>query len=122
PRIITSAEGVHVTDRSGHRMIDGASGLWCVNVGYGRTEIADAIAAQAHDLAFFHTFNGTSHEPVIRLAEKVVSLMPSHMSKAFFGLSGSDANDTNVKLVWYVNNLLGRTAKKKIIARDRGYH
>ncbi|MEX2672778.1 MAG: aminotransferase [Phycisphaeraceae bacterium] len=122
PRIISSAQGVHVTDRSGRRMLDGASGLWCVNVGYGRTEIADAIAAQAHDLAFYHTFNGASHEPVIRLAEKVMSLMPDNMSKVSFGLSGSDANDTNIKLVWYINNLLGRPEKKKIIARNRAYH
>lgn len=122
PRIMQSGMGVHVTDTRGRRYLDGAAGLWCVNVGYGRQEIVDAIAAQASRLPFFHSFTSMSNEPAIRLADRIMRWVPPHMSKVFFGNSGSDANDTNIKLVWYYNNLLGRPAKKKIIARERAYH
>ncbi|MEE9590095.1 MAG: aminotransferase class III-fold pyridoxal phosphate-dependent enzyme, partial [Hyphomicrobiaceae bacterium] len=122
PRIIERAGGVHVYDSNGQRFIDGASGLWCVNVGYGRQEIVDAISEQAAKLAFFHSFTSMSNEPAIRLAERVIRLAPEGMSRVFFGNSGSDANDTNIKLVWYYNNLRGLPKKKKIIARQRAYH
>jgi len=122
PRIVASAQGVYVTDSKGRRCIDGAAGLWCVNVGYGRQEIVEAMARQASLLPFAHSFTGIANEPAIRLAERVLQWAPPGMSKVFFGNSGSDANDTNIKLVWYFNNLLGRPRKKKIIARERAYH
>lgn len=122
PRIITRAEGVHIWDSEGRKLLDGFGGLYCVNVGYGRTEIADAIAKQAHKLAYYHLYAGNSHESAIVLAERLLRLAPPGMKKVFFGLSGSDANDTQVKIVWYVNNVLGRPRKKKIISRHRAYH
>ncbi|MEM8586658.1 MAG: aminotransferase [Pseudomonadota bacterium] len=117
-----SAEGVWITDDRGKRYLDAMAGLWCVNVGYGRGEIADALANQARKLSYFHGFSSMATEPAALLAERVITKAPAGMSKAFFGASGSDANDTQAKLVWYYNNVLGRPEKKKIIARERGYH
>ncbi|MDH3662923.1 MAG: aminotransferase class III-fold pyridoxal phosphate-dependent enzyme, partial [Alphaproteobacteria bacterium] len=97
-------------------------GLYCVNVGYGRTEISNAIAAQAKELAYYHAYVGHGTEASITLAKMILDRAPQNMSKVYFGLGGSDANETNVKLVWYVNNVLGRPEKKKIISRWRGYH
>ena len=113
---------MHITDSDGRRYLDGFGGLYCVNVGYGRREIADAIAEQARKLAYYHLYAGNSNEPSIRLADRLIQLAPEGMSKVYFGLSGSDANETNVKIVWYYNNVLGRPQKKKIIARHRAYH
>ena len=121
-RIITGGEGVYIVDREGGRSLDAFAGLYCVNAGYGRREIADAIAEQAHQLAYYHAYVGHGSEPSIRLARMVIERAPAGMSRVFFGLSGSDANETNIKLVWYYNNVLGRPAKKKIISRWRGYH
>jgi L-2,4-diaminobutyrate transaminase len=121
-RIITGAEGCHVVDRSGKRYLDGFGGLFCVNVGYGRKEIADAIAKQAHELAYFHAYAGHGTEASITLAKMVIDRAPKGMSRVFFGLGGSDANETNVKLVWYYNNVLDRPQKKKIISRWRAFH
>lgn len=121
-RVIDSAQGVYITDRAGKKSLDAFSGLYCVNIGYGRTEVADAIAEQAHQLAYYHSYVGHATEASIRLAAKVIELAPPGMSRVYFGLSGSDANETNIKLVWYMNNVLGRPEKKKIIARQRGYH
>ncbi|HKY94861.1 MAG TPA: aminotransferase [Kiloniellales bacterium] len=122
PRIIAGAKGVHIVDRDGRRYLDGFGGLYCVNVGYGRSEVAEAIAAQARQLAYYHVYAGNSNEPSIRLADRLIRLAPQGMSKVYFGLSGSDANETSAKIVWYYNNVLGRPAKKKIIARRRAYH
>ena len=121
-RVITGASGVHITDRDGRRMLDAFAGLYCVNAGYGRTEVADAIAEQAHQLAYYHSYVGHGTETSITLAKMIMDRAPAHMSKVYFGLSGSDANETNIKLVWYYNNILGRPQKKKIISRWRGYH
>ncbi|SIO28172.1 L-2,4-diaminobutyrate transaminase [Rhodovulum sp. ES.010] len=121
-RIVTGGEGAFIEDRDGNRLLDAFAGLYCVNVGYGRTEIAEAIAEQAHALAYYHSYVGQGHEAGIRLAKMVIDRAPEHMSKVYFGLGGSDANETNVKLVWYYNNVLGRPEKKKIISRWRGYH
>lgn len=121
-RIITGAEGVYITDRTGKRSLDAFAGLYCVNVGYGRKTITDAIAAQAAALPYYHAYVGHGSEPSIRLAKMIIDRAPKGMSRVFFGLSGSDANETNLKLVWYVNNVLGRPEKKKIISRWRGYH
>ena len=121
-RIISGGEGVYITDRNGAKLLDAFAGLYCVNVGYGRTEVADAIAAQARELAYYHAYVGHGTEASITLARMIVERAPAHMSRVYFGLSGSDANETNVKLVWYYNNVLGRPGKKKIISRWRGYH
>ena len=121
-RIVTGGSGSHIEDRNGNRLLDGFAGLYCVNVGYGRQEIAEAIAAQAKELAYYHAYVGHGTEASITLAKMVVDRAPANMSKVYFGLGGSDANETNIKLVWYVNNVLGRPEKKKIISRQRGYH
>ncbi|MFD0859446.1 aspartate aminotransferase family protein [Roseovarius aquimarinus] len=121
-RIITGAKGCHIEDREGNKHLDAFAGLYCVNVGYGRTEISEAIARQAHELAYYHAYVGHGTEASITLAKMVLDRAPSHMSKVYFGLSGSDANETNIKLLWYYNNILGRPQKKKIISRWRGYH
>jgi len=121
-RVITGGEGVYIEDRDGKRMLDAFAGLYCVNVGYGRQEIADAIAEQAKELAYYHAYVGHGTEASITLAKLILDRAPDHMSKVYFGLGGSDANETNIKLVWYYNNILGRPEKKKIISRWRGYH
>jgi L-2,4-diaminobutyrate transaminase len=121
-RVISSAQGCYVRDRDGNRLLDAFAGLYCVNVGYGRSEIADAIAEQARELAYYHAYVGHGTEASITLARMVVERAPEHMSRVYFGLSGSDANETNVKLAWYYNNVLGRPRKKTIISRWRGYH
>ncbi len=121
-RIIRTAEGVHIEDREGQRWLDGFAGLYCVNVGYGRREISDAIAKQAQELAYYHAYVGHGTEASITLSKMILDRAPSHMSKVYFGLGGSDANETNIKLVWYYNNVRGLPQKKKIISRWRGYH
>jgi L-2,4-diaminobutyrate transaminase len=121
-RIVTGGSGVHIEDRDGNRLLDAFAGLYCVNVGYGRREIAEAIADQAKELAYYHAYVGHGTEASITLAKMVLERAPKGMSKVYFGLGGSDANETNVKLVWYYNNILGRPEKKKIISRWRGYH
>lgn len=121
-RIIAGGEGVYIVDRDGRRSLDAFAGLYCVNVGYGRKEIAEAIAEQARKLAYYHAYVGHGSEPSIRLARMVIERAPAGMSRVYFGSSGSDANETNIKLIWYYNNVLGRPEKKKIISRWRGYH
>ncbi len=121
-RVIRSGAGSWIEDRDGKRLLDGFAGLYCVNVGYGRAEIAEAIADQARELAYYHAYVGHGTEASITLAKMILDRAPAHMSKVYFGLSGSDANETNVKLVWYYNNILGRPEKKKIVSRWRGYH
>ncbi len=121
-RIITGGEGVYITDRDGNKLLDAFAGLYCVNVGYGRPEIADAIAKQASELAYYHSYVGHGTEASITLSKMIIDRAPENMSKVYFGLSGSDANETNIKLIWYYNNVLGRPEKKKIISRWRGYH
>ncbi len=122
PSMIVSGRGARVLDIHGRSYIDGMAGLWCVNVGYGRTELGDAMREHAGRLGYYHAFSSMGTETPGLLAERLVDLAPPGMSKVFFGCTGSDANDTQVKLVWFYNNVLGRPAKKKIIARDRGYH
>ncbi len=121
-RILTGGEGCHIVDRDGNRLLDAFAGLYCVNVGYGRQEIAEAIAEQARELAYYHAYAGHGTEASITLSKMILDRAPDHMSKVYFGLGGSDANETNIKLVWYYNNILGRPEKKKIISRQRGYH
>ncbi|RDE08664.1 aspartate aminotransferase family protein [Pelagibacterium lacus] len=121
-RIVRTASGVYIEDRDGNRLLDAFAGLYCVNVGYGRPEIAEAIADQARELAYYHAYVGHGTEASITLAKMVLDRAPKTMSKVYFGLGGSDANETNIKLIWYYNNILGRPEKKKIISRWRGYH
>jgi L-2,4-diaminobutyrate transaminase len=121
-RVVTGGSGSHITDRDDNRLLDAFAGLYCVNVGYGRSEIADAIAEQARELAYYHAYVGHGTEASITLSKMILDRAPEGMSKVYFGLSGSDANETNVKLIWYYNNILGRPEKKKIISRWRGYH
>jgi L-2,4-diaminobutyrate transaminase len=122
PTMIVGGSGARVTDNHGRTFIDGMAGLWCVNVGYGRAELAETMRESAERLGYYHSFSSMSTEPPALLAERLIDLAPAGMSKVFFGCTGSDANDTNVKLVWFYNNVLGRPEKKKIIARQRGYH
>jgi L-2,4-diaminobutyrate transaminase len=122
PRIIESGQGIRITDASGVTSIDGFAGLYCVNIGYGRSEVADAIARQAHQLAYYHSYAGHTTRELARLSDRLVRMAPGHMAKVFYGLSGSDANETQAKLVWHYHNLIGKPGKKKIIARQRGYH
>ncbi|HEY7928460.1 MAG TPA: aminotransferase class III-fold pyridoxal phosphate-dependent enzyme, partial [Steroidobacteraceae bacterium] len=122
PTIVETGNGCRIRDANGREYLDAFAGLYCVNIGYGRTEVAEAIARQAYKLAYYHSYAGHTTEEQARLAERLVKMAPGHMSRVFFGLSGSDANETNAKLVWYYNNLLGRPQKRKIISRERGYH
>jgi len=121
-RVVTGGKGCYIEDRDGNRLLDAFAGLYCVNIGYGQTEVAEAIAAQASELAYYHSYVGHGTEASITLSKMILDRAPDHMSKVYFGLSGSDANETNIKLVWYYNNILGRPEKKKIISRWRGYH
>ncbi|MWD26301.1 aminotransferase class III-fold pyridoxal phosphate-dependent enzyme [Aquicoccus sp. SCR17] len=121
-RVIRTGSGCHIEDREGNRLLDAFAGLYCVNVGYGRQEIAEAIAEQAKELAYYHAYVGHGTEASITLAKMILDRAPAHMSKVYFGLSGSDANETNIKLIWYYNNIRGLPEKKKIISRWRGYH
>jgi len=120
--VMAEADGVRITDADGRSYIDGAAGLWCVNVGYGRQEIADAIHAQSSRLPYFHAFNTISNEPTIRLSEKLLSLAPASMRRVFYGSSGSDANDSAVKMLWHYNMLRGKPHKRKVISRAFAYH
>jgi L-2,4-diaminobutyrate transaminase len=120
--MIVAGSGARVQDIHGRSYIDGMAGLWCVNVGYGRVELAETMRVHAERLGYYHAFSSMGTDTPGLLAERVIEMAPTGMSKVFFGCSGSDANDTQVKLVWFYNNALGRPEKKKIIARDRGYH
>lgn len=122
PTVMVSGEGVRVRDVNGKEYLDGMAGLWCVNLGYGRPEIADAIAEQSRKLSFFHTFNGMSSDVVAECAEALLARAPVPMARVFFGASGSDANETQLKLIWAYNNLRGQPRKKKVIARWNAYH
>lgn len=121
-RIMSSGEGATLTDRDGNKLLDGFAGLYCVNAGYGQKKITDAIAKQAGELAYFHAYAGHGTEASITLAKMVMDRAPEGMARVYFGLGGSDANETNIKLVWYYNNIRGLPQKKKIISRWRAYH
>lgn len=122
PRVMDRGEGVHVFDEQGNSYIEMLAGLWSVGVGFSQQRLADAAAAQMAKLPYYHTFAQKTHGPAARLADKLVSLTPEHLTKVFFTNSGSEANDTVIKMVWFLNNALGRPEKKKFIARKNGYH
>ena len=122
PRIVETGSGIRITDAKGVTSIDGFAGLYCVNIGYGRQEVAEAIAEQARKLAYYHSYAAHTTEGLARLSHRLIEMAPDNMRKVFYGLSGSDANETQAKLVWHYHNLIGQPKKKKIISRDRGYH
>jgi 4-aminobutyrate---pyruvate transaminase len=122
PLVLEQAKGIYVYDVDGKPYIEGMAGLWCASLGYGNEELVEAATSQMRKLSFTHIFSGRSHDPAIELAERLKEIAPMPVSKVFFGCSGSDANDTQVKLMWYYNNALGRPKKKKIISRLKGYH
>ncbi len=122
PLLLERAEGIHVWDSTGKQYIEGLAGLWCTALGYGNAELVEAAREQMTKLSFTHLFGGRSHEPAIQLAEKIKEISPIPTSKVFFTSSGSEANDTQIKLAWYYNNARGKPKKKKIISRMRAYH
>ncbi len=121
-RVVTHAEGVYLRDSEGNRILDGMAGLWCVNLGYGRRELVEAATAQLEQLPYYNTFFKTTHPPAVRLAEKLCKLAPSHINQVFFTGSGSEANDTVLRMVRRYWALKGRPDKQWIIGRENGYH
>ena len=121
-RIMTQGKGVWLTDSEGHKIIDAMAGLWCVNIGYGRTEMGDVAKAQMDQLAYYNTFFQTSHVPAIALAAKIAELAPGDLNHVFFAGSGSEANDTNIRMVRRYWAIKGQSEKRIIIGRLNGYH
>ena len=122
PFVITRGEGVYIYDDEGRRYLEGMSGLWCASLGFSERRLADAAYRQMCELPFYHSFAGKVPAISTELAERLVRMAPAGMGKVLFANSGSEANDTAIKLAWYVNNALGRPQKKKIISRHRAYH
>lgn len=122
PLVLDHGKGVHVYDTQGREYIEGMSGLWCAGLGFGDEELVDAAKAQLDRLPYYHLFGGKGTEPAIELAEKLKELAPMPVSKVFYTSSGSEANDTQIKLAWYYNNARGKPEKKKIISRVKAYH
>ncbi len=122
PLVIRRGDGIFVEDDQGRRYLEAMSGLWCASLGFSNARLAKAGSDALHGLPYYHTFNGRSNPAAIALAEKLIALAPVPMSKVFFANSGSEANDSAVKLVWYYHNAIGKPAKKKIIARKNAYH
>lgn len=120
--IVDRGEGVYIYDTNGKKYLEGLAGLWCSSLGYGVEELGEAAKEQMNKLGYSTLFTSKSHEPAIRLSEKLIELSPFKNGKVFFGNSGSDANDTQLKLYTYMNNALGKTKKKKILSRVKGYH
>ena len=122
PVVFDHGKGVYIYDDKGKDYIEAMAGLWCTALGWGENALAEVAAEQMRKLAFGHLFAGRSHEPAIALAEKLKEVAPFPVSKVFFANSGSEANDSQIKLLWYANNALGKSAKKKIISRTKAYH
>lgn len=122
PLIVEKGEGIYVEDNNGKRYIEGMAGLWSVALGFGEQRLIDAATRQMQKLPYYHTFTHKGHGPSAELAEKLVNMAPVPMSKAYFTNSGSEANDTAIKLIWYRSNALGQPERKKIISRVKGYH
>jgi len=122
PMIIERGKGVYVYDDSGKEYIEGLAGLWCASFGFGEEALIEAAVQQMRRLPYYHTFAAKSHHPGIDLAEKLKAIAPVPMSKVFFANSGSEANDSAIKMIWYYNNAKGRPKKKKIMGRIKGYH
>ena len=121
-RVITSAKGVYITDSDGNQYLDAMAGLWCVNIGYGRSELADVAARQMCELPYYNTFFQTTHVPVIELSERLAQLAPENLNHVFYAGSGSEANDTNIRIVRQYWALKGYSERKVIISRKNAYH
>ncbi|MEH2529037.1 4-aminobutyrate--pyruvate transaminase [Bradyrhizobium sp. AZCC 1588] len=122
PMMIEGGDGIYVVDNEGNRYIEGLGGLFCASLGFSEKRLVEAAHRQMQKLPFYHSFGGKSHDTAVELAERLVDLAPVPMSKVFFANSGSEANDTAIKLVWYYHNAIGKPNKKKIISRIRAYH
>src|ERR1700743_3166552 len=122
PLIIERGKGVFVYDANGKDYIEAMSGLWSTALGWGENELADTAAEQMRNLSYGHVFAGKSHEPAAALAEKLKELAPFPVGKVFFACSGSEANDSQIKFLWYASNARGQKARKKILARQKAYH
>lgn len=122
PMVITRGEGVRVFDDQGKGYIETVAGLWCAALGFHNERLVQAATKQMRQLPFYHAFTGRSHEPMVDLAEMLLERAPVPMSKVFFANSGSEANDSAIKMIWFYNNAVGRPQKKKIISRLKGYH
>jgi len=122
PMVIDRGRGVRVFDIHGKEYIEGMSGLWCIGLGYGQERLVEAAARQMRQLPYYHLTNHKSHAPVIALAEKLLEIAPVPMARVWFANSGSEANDSAVRIVWYYWNAMGKPAKAKIIAHNRAYH
>jgi 4-aminobutyrate--pyruvate transaminase len=122
PVVISRGKGVRVWDEAGKEYIESVAGLWCAALGFDNERLVQAAVTQMRKLPFYHAFTAKSHEPMIDLAEMLIQRAPVPMSKVFFANSGSEANDSAIKMVWYLNNALDRPTKKKIIGRLKGYH
>jgi putrescine---pyruvate transaminase len=121
-QVIVNAEGAYIKDAEGNELLDGIAGLWCVNIGHGRKEMADAIHAQVMEMQYYNPFGHTTNVPAAKLAQKLSELTPGKLNHMFFVLGGSEANDAAIRFVHYYNNLRGMPQKKKIISRIDGYH
>ncbi|WP_299749468.1 aspartate aminotransferase family protein [uncultured Tateyamaria sp.] len=121
-RVITRANGVFLHDSEGNEILDGMAGLWCVNIGYGRTELADVAARQMRELPYYNTFFQTTHVPAIALAQKIAELAPGDLNHVFFAGSGSEANDTNLRMVRTYWAIKGKSDKQIVISRKNAYH
>ncbi len=121
-RVITRANGVTLTDSEGHEILDAMAGLWCVNIGYGRDELAEVAARQMRELPYYNTFFQTTHVPAIALAAKIAELAPGDLNNVFFAGSGSEANDTNIRMVRHYWAMKGKPTKSIIISRKNAYH
>jgi 4-aminobutyrate--pyruvate transaminase len=122
PLVVTRGDGVYIFDDSGNRYLEALGGLWCASLGFNEPRLMEAAVRQMKKLPFYHGFGSKSVEPGIELAERLIGMAPVPMSKVFFANSGSEANDTAVKLIWYYHNAIGKPEKKKIISRIKGYH
>jgi 4-aminobutyrate--pyruvate transaminase len=122
PHLITRGDGIYVIDDEGNRYIEGLGGLFCASLGFSEKRLVEAATRQMNAMPFYHLFAHKSVAPAIELAERLLAIAPVPMSKVFFANSGSEANDTAMKLVWYYNNAIGRPEKKKIISRRKAYH
>ena len=119
---ISKGSGIRVYDEAGKPFIEAMSGLWCCGLGFENEELVEAATKQMRQLPYYHIFSGKSHEPAVELAEKLKEITPGQMARIFYQSSGSEANETQIKLAWYYNNAKGRPEKKKIISRKKGYH
>ena len=122
PQIIHSGDGIKVTDIDGNTYIEGMSGLWCVSLGFKEPTLIEAAISQMESLPFYHSFTGKTSAPAIRLSEKLIEISPDNLQKVFFCNSGSEANDTAIKIVWYYQAAKGKPEKNKIISRKGSYH